>query len=175
MTLDDEKYAAWKKKWDKEQADVATKIAEFGVDEAAMRDSKAPWPKTPEELSAYIATLVDRPHDYGTSAYAMSLAATAAFQYVAGVLGCTGFQASCADMDILRRTRSIKGPFMLIDGEQMLYPQYDIPARVAEALDGWREWAAEEAKKRLAEDGGTAHLNVKARWEELAAYEKAQV
>jgi hypothetical protein len=137
--------------------------------EAEMRDSDAAHPKTIGELSDYIEALVKREHDYGTCVYAMSMAATAAFNYVAGQLGVTGFQASCADMDILRRTRSLKGPFMLIDAEKMLYPQYDLREQLAEALTEWQGWAGDEAKKKLAEGNGRAHPDVLAHWRALAA------
>lgn len=136
--------------------------------EAEMREAKAPWPDTVEDLAAYVAALVDRPHDYGTSAYAMSLAAVAAFNFVGKRLGTTGFQASCADLDILRRTRGLDGPFGVVKAENMLYPQYDIPGQVREWLDEWRPWAAEQARKRLAERGNDAHPDVLARWRELA-------
>ena len=92
--------------------------------EEEMRDTKAPWPKNRRQLSEYIKSLTEREHDYGTCVYAMSLAATAAFNYVAHELGCTGFQASCADMDILRRTRHMESGFRIIDYNKLLYPQY---------------------------------------------------
>jgi hypothetical protein len=65
--------------------------------EAEMRDSEAPTHGTVEELAAYVRVLVERPHDYGTCVYAMSLAATAAFNFVAHKLGVTMFQASWGD------------------------------------------------------------------------------
>ena len=101
-----------------------------------MRAEKAPWPKTLEELNEYITSLTDRQHDYGTCVYAMSLAAVAAFQHVASKLGVTGFQASCADLDILRRTRSMEGPFIILKAEDMCYPQYDLKENLA------RQWAS---------------------------------
>lgn len=136
--------------------------------EQEMRDAEAAHPKTTADLADYINELVNQEHDYGTCVYAMSMAATAAFNLVAHRLGVTGFQASCADMDILRRTRSIKGPFMLIDGENMLYPQYDLQAKLAEAMDEWREWARGEAAKLLAKNE-KAHPDVIAHWKQLSA------
>ncbi len=143
-------------------------MSETTHDEQAMRAEKVPWPKTIEELTAYIEKQVDGPHDYGTAVYAMSLAATAAFNYVAGTLGCTGFQASCADLDIVRRTRLIDGPFMLIKGEDALYPQSDLPANLSKALDEWKPWMADEAAKKLAENP-QAHPAVVAHWKALIA------
>lgn len=135
--------------------------------EAQMRESLVPWPKTKNQLDEYIESLVKKNHDYGTCVYAMSMAATATFNYVAGQLGVTGFQSSCADLDILRRTRHMKGPFMIIKGEDALYPQYDLPDRLEKAMEEWKPWLKEEAEKKLAE-GGTVHPNVHEHWEKLA-------
>lgn len=136
--------------------------------EYEMRDTCAPTPGSPESLASYIKELVDRPHDYGTCVYAMSLAATAAFNYAADKLGVTGFQASCADLDIIRRTRHIEGPFILLEAEKMCFPQYSLPGKLAEAMAGWREWVGKECAKKLATSGGKAHPEVLAHWEKLA-------
>ena len=138
--------------------------------EKELRETDVPWPKTPEELQAYIDALVSRQHDYGTCVYAMSMAATAAFQYVAHVLGVTGFQASCADMDILRRTRGIKGGFRILKYADLLYPQYCD----SEHFPGWQELMRDnaeylkvEAEKLLAEGKGAVPA-VRAHWEMLS-------
>lgn len=135
--------------------------------EKELQAADVPWPKTAQELSDYIAKLVDRPHDYGTCVYAMSMAAVAAYHYVAHELGTTGFQASCADLDIVRRTRHIKGPFMLIDLEQALYPQYNLREKLDEFLAEQRAWLADEARKRLAENDRLVHPDVRRHWESL--------
>lgn len=162
-----------------EEFDVKVKAqeqatADAGRTEASMREQDAPWPKTVDELTSTIKALVDGPHTYGTRVYAMSLASVAAFHFVAHVLGVTGFQASCADLDIVRRTRHLKGPFMLVKGEDALYPQLDPLAKVRESLAQWRPWMAEEARKRLAENP-TAHPDVVAHWRMLAAHADATV
>lgn len=137
--------------------------------EKELREAEVPWLKTPEELTGYIDTLVNRPHDYGTCVYAMSMAATAAFHYVASVLGVTGFQASCADMDILRRTRRMKGPFLLTNGEDLLYPQYDVREKLDKFVASAKPWLADEAKKKLADESNRqAHPNVRSHWQTLA-------
>ena len=92
--------------------------------EMAMREVEAPTPNNVKELTEYVNSLVKREHDYGTCVYAMSLAATATFNYVARQLGVTGFQASCADLDILRRTRRMEQGFRIVDYNKLLYPQY---------------------------------------------------
>lgn len=139
------------------------------MNEQEMRAAEVPWPKSSEELTAYIEALVNRPHDYGTCVYAMSMAATAAFYYVSGKLGVTGFQASCADMDILTRTRHMKGPWMIVDGADALYPQYDLPGRLAESMEKWKPWLKEQAEKKLAEASEfPPHPDVRAHWQKLA-------
>lgn len=136
-----------------------------------MRDAKVPYLHTDQELSEYIRTLVDRPHDYGTCVYAMSMAATAAFNYVAHKLGTTGFQAGCADMDILRRTRGWKWG-KILDYDNLLYPQYCNE----EHFPGWQTILqknalefADRAKALLAENKNGVSPSVRAHWEKLAA------
>lgn len=143
-------------------------MVESAQTEAELRDTKDPWPLTKEQLIEYIESLIHRGHDYGTCCYAMSLAATAAFNYVAGVLGSTGFQASCADLDFLRRSRSIKGPFILLKGEDALFPQYDLREKLEEALTEWSLWLKQEAQKKLKHAEG-AHPDAVAHWRKLTA------
>lgn len=157
--------AAERARKDKEEREA--KMIDTSANETEMRNSEVPWPKTEKQLLEYIKSLTERTHDYGTCVYAMSMAATATFNYVAGQLGVTGFQSSCADMDILRRTRSIKGPFMILKGEDALYPQYDLPGKLEKALEEWKPWLAEEAEKNLA-DKNHAHHDVITHWKKLA-------
>jgi hypothetical protein len=137
--------------------------------EQEMREAEAPRPKDTAELAALVDTLLKRQHDYGTCCYAMSIAATAAFNLVASTLGVTGFQAGCADMDILRRTRHWKGPAMVLDLANYLYPQYDLPKMVQESIDDNADWFSEQAKELLKTAVGFVHPDVKAHWERLAA------
>lgn len=144
------------------------------MNEKEMREADVPTPKTNDELAEYIRGLVEREHDYGTAVYAASMAAVAAFNHVAHRLGMTGFQASCADLDIIRRTRSMNGPFMLVRGEDMLYPQHNIESKVREAQNEWLPWAREQARKKLAEPRGHVHPDVVRRWRELAGTNDAK-
>lgn len=158
------------KQAEREEADRkarAASMAESAVTEKEMCKAVVPWPLTPEQLTGYVESLVNRTHDYGTCVYAMSMAAVAAFNYVSHCLGVTGFQASCADMDILRRTRSLDGPFMIIKAEDALYPQYDLMERLAKTLEEWKPWLAEEAEKKLAENTGAVPA-VLEHWQRLA-------
>jgi hypothetical protein len=136
--------------------------------ERAMREAEVPYIKSEDELIAYIRDLLDRPHDYGTAVYAMSMAAVAAFNYAAHQVGASGFQASCADLDILRRTRGMER-FTIVNIGDALYPQYDLPGRLAETLKEAEPWLASEARRRLAENE-TAHPKVIAHWQKLAAH-----
>lgn len=138
--------------------------------EKEMREATVPTPAFVDDLAKYVSSLVDRQHDYGTCVYAMSMAATAAFNYVAHKLGVTGFQASCADMDILTRTRGWKGSFIILKAEDLLYPQYDLPQKLNEWIAEQKPWLAEQAKLLLSERDG-AHSAVSAHWQKLAAAE----
>jgi hypothetical protein len=137
--------------------------------EQELREYKVDRPKDLTALVDLLSILENRDHDYGTCVYAMSIAATAAFNYMAGKMGCTGFQASCADLDVIRRTRSIDGPFILLKGEDMLFPQYDLHQKLDEAMTEWLPWAAEQAALKLRESGRAAE-RVVAHWEKLAAF-----
>lgn len=140
------------------------------MSETEMRDSEAITPQTQQELSEYIDGLVSRPHEYGTCVYAMSLAATAAFNFVAHKLGVTGFQASCADMDFIRRTRNISGPFMLLQISDTLYSATRLQERVSEAIRDSSKWLQEEARKKL-KGGGYFHPDVFERLMELSKFD----
>lgn len=139
--------------------------------EAQMRESEVPECESLLDLSEYIQSLTTMPHDYGTCVYAMSMAATAAFNHVAGKLGATGFQASCADLDVLRRARRIDEPFMIVKGGDAIYPQCDPVKNVKEWLQEIKPWLKEQAEKKLIEAKG-AHPAVVAHWENLAKYQE---
>jgi len=140
--------------------------------EKQLRKAEVPWLKTQKELMKYINALVNRKHDYGTSVYAMSMSAVAAYYYASSKVGATGFQASCADLDIIRRTRRLKGPFMIVDLSKALYPQYNLAQDVTNALLNSRAWLRDEAKKKLKDKFvKSCHPDVIAHWKKLAAYE----
>lgn len=141
--------------------------------EKEMRDTKVPSISTREELLEYIDSLVERKHDYGTAVYAMSMAAVAAYNYVAHKEGVTGFQASCADLDILRRNRGLlRGK--ILDYGNLLYPQYlneeHFPS-VEYLLTQNAGWLKKEAIKLLAMHKDAAQ-SVKDHWMRLAAREE---
>ena len=137
--------------------------------EFEMRDATIPFFETEKELYAYIDGLVKMEHDYGTCVYAMSSAAVAAFNYVARQLGCTGFQASMADLDIIRRTRHMRGPFRITNYEDLLYPQYcteeHFPTMKTLILENIT-WLAEQAKIKL-ETAPESHPDVVSHWQWL--------
>lgn len=137
--------------------------------ESKLRDSATPWPKTETELSDYILSLVEQEHDYGSCVYAMSLAAVAAFNYVADRLGATGFQSSCADLDFIKRIRHIKGPFMILDVADELYSSDACLDKAREYVQKSRVWLRKMAKERIAE-GGYFAPDVFHRLMELAAF-----
>ena len=133
--------------------------------EAELRDAKEPWPKTEQELIDFIRVMATRTHDYGTCVYAMSLSATATFNYMSGVLGCTGFQAGCADLDILRHTRDLKRG-KILNYNDLLYPQYaDKWETWEETLDRNIDWLGIEAAILIAQhEANPAHPDVAAHW-----------
>lgn len=150
-------------------------------------EEKVPWFKDLGDLTAYIEEQVGGQHDYNTVPDAIANAAVAAYNYVAGTLGASGFQASYADLQFLKKVRHLDCPFAIVKGEDMLFPQYDGPAaKAAEYEVEWQDWAREEAKKKIAkieaegregsyvdDDGETVtytkvHPNVWDHWQALA-------
>jgi hypothetical protein len=139
-------------------------------DEKQMCEEKVPTFDTIQELTVYIDDLANGEHDYGTCVYAMSMSAVAAYNFIARKLGVSGFQASCADMDVLARCRGLER-FGIYDLRDLLYPQY------REKFDGLAfdnaicnnaEWLKEEAQKLLTNSGGvTPHPSVLEHWQML--------
>jgi len=126
-----------------------------------------PRARTLEDLLSLINALVERNHDYGTCVYAMTHAALVAFNYVAYKLGVTGFQAGCADLSFIQRTRRYNNGFRIIDYNKLLYPQYfDNPKYFPTAhqlLEKNYEQLSKKAKELLTEKE-LAHPNVKKHW-----------
>ena len=122
--------------------------------EEELRETEVITPKTIEELNEYINSLVNRQHDYGTCVYAMSMASVATFNYIAHKLGVTGFQAGCADLDILTRTRRMKDGFFILNYKNLLYPQYlneDSFPSISTLLNKNAEHLGKRAKELLKE------------------------
>ena len=142
--------------------------------EKKMRASKAIWPNSSKQLVTYIKKLSEGEHSYGTCVYAMSLAAVATFNFMSHKLGVTGFQAGCADLDILRRTRSYKNGFAIVDYHNLLYPQYynneHFPTK-EDLIQKNIKWLGKAAKKSL-QDSETVHPEVRAWWERLVLLAK---
>lgn len=141
-------------------------------------EKEVPWPKTMEELAAYIEEMVvwpnkteDSGEGYGRCVYAMSNAALAAFRYVAGRQDVTGFQASMAEMQFVSDSRGMKHGWMLLNADDLLYPQYDLRAKVDAWINTTETRLADAAKAKLAEDGSHAHPEVRKHWERIAALE----
>ena len=154
----------------------AKQIDFFTATEAELRDAKAPTIDSAKDLADFVTTMVERGHDYGTCCYAMSLCAEAAFNFVAHKLGVTGFQASCADMDFVRRTRGYKLGFRLVDYSKLLYPHYEDSFQMSmEGLladPATRKALREEAGRLVAQKSDQAngvHPDVMAHWQMLAS------
>lgn len=128
---------------------------------------KQPSPQTKQELMDYIDKIIEGPHDYDTSAEAMSQAAIAAFNFTAYTLGVTGFQAGWAEMRFIQEMRDLELPFMILDSSRLLYPQYNLHNQAEEFIQESQEAVAIEAK-RLLEINEGASKQVRERWEDLA-------
>lgn len=138
--------------------------------EKEMREAEVPKINTSKELIRYINKLVKQKHDYGTRVYAMSMSAQAAFNFVAHKLRVSGFQASCADLDFLKRTRGMENGFKILDFNNILYPQYCN----SELFPNWYELLLEnadhisEVAKQKLKTEKHAHKKVIAHWKFLS-------
>jgi hypothetical protein len=142
----------------------------------ARIDDYGAWPETEGELVAYIRRELARIGDvpdvaggYNLCPELMMNIAVAAFNYASGVLGVTGWQASWAELGFIRTTRHLTGPFAILDGSDLLYPQYDLRAKFEGYMREWPAQLADLARALLAESHEHAHPDVVARWQELAA------
>jgi hypothetical protein len=135
--------------------------------ERELRGCKVPFPRSLRDVQRIVEAVTKRQHDYGTCVYAMSISAEAAFNYVSHELGCTGFQASCADLNFLSRTRHMEHGFQIINYDNLLYPQYadKWPSR-SKVIEENIDELGKAAEKKLAESIGV-HPNVARWWEDL--------
>lgn len=125
------------------------------------------WPESLEELTEFIKSKTTENHDYNSASDAMWQVALAAFNYAVREMGTTGFQASTAELMFLAKSRNIDGPFALVTGKDLLYPQYDIESKVERYVDEWTPWAAEKAKELLQSRPDAAPA-VRLHWQMLA-------
>jgi hypothetical protein len=126
-------------------------------------------PKTEDELLAVIRDAIAKGTDYNGSAEALSTCAVAAFMYAASVVGASGFQGEWAALRAYGEVMGIKGPFAVLRGEDLVYPQYDLRRKVEGYIDEWTPWAAEKARENLLGDLSHVHPEVLAHWRALAA------
>lgn len=135
-----------------------------------MREFKVPEMHSFSKLEKFIKSLDKEADDYDTAAYCASLAATAAFYYICHKNGLTGFQASYADLDFIRRVRRIEGPFILLKMEDMLYPQYNLNEKLYNIMysQNTKNWLRDEAKKLLTESNENTSPRVLEHWKKLA-------
>lgn len=137
--------------------------------EEELREMDVIWPKRLQELNHYITKLSEKNHDYGTAVYAMSMAAVATFYYMSHVVGASGFQASCADMDFIKRIRGYKDGFQIIDYHNLLYPQYDDSIMTRDQLIEDNKVNLKKRAMELLAKEQQASPEVLDRWEWLAS------
>ena len=138
--------------------------------EKELREIDTPWPDTKEELESVIDALTKREHTYGTAVYAMSLSAVASFNYASHMVGASGFQASCADMDFLGHTRHFKWG-KILDYEKLLFPQYCNEEHFPSAWGIIKSNSAEfskQARELLKKKSTCTHTDVVKHWKKLA-------
>lgn len=135
--------------------------------EKELQDYKLPKINTDKELVDFINKMISVGNSYNTAPYSIALSAYAVFMYVAEKLEVTGFQASCADIQFLKRTRDLEDGFSIVDYSKLLYPQYKDSFEKYSFDNLLREnlpHLKERAKKLLEEKGDYTHENVIKHW-----------
>lgn len=137
-----------------------------------MRKQNSPLnPKTLEEFVDLVKNIENSHQSYNTITDALADTTAAYFNYFASKHGMTGYQASYAGLEFLKKTRGMEMPFMIVDSSKMLYPQYDLVSDVEEFLEESKTELAKVAKKNLEELDGNSLVSLKVvdRWKELAS------
>ncbi len=138
--------------------------------EQEVQATEVPTFRTIQGLSTYINLLVTTDHNFGTCVDAMSMAATAVFNFVKAKTGADDFMADLARDDIIRRLRGCSGPFVVIGAEEDLHQRCGSKRKLAEARadDEWIDWLKHTAKERLRSDLSKCHPKVVKHWRRLS-------
>jgi hypothetical protein len=131
-------------------------------------------PKNEEELIDFIRNLVKyENNDYGTAARSLTLAAEAAFNYIAHMFDVSGFQAGYAQMDFMIRMRNIKSRLKVLNYDNLLYPQYldDFYITPEQCIKENASWLKKQAKEKLKEATEWTNEKVIEHWKYLAKME----
>ncbi|WP_419877700.1 hypothetical protein [Brevibacillus centrosporus] len=134
-----------------------------------MSDKYGYWPKTEQELIDFLHEHENKSHSYESVAESLTEVTLAMFNYFASKQGMTGFQASWGGLQFLKKSRGIEGPFGIIDGSKLLYPQYDLRKQLEDWIKEWEPQLAQMAKEKLEETNCQAHPDVLERWQRLAS------
>lgn len=113
------------------------------------------WEATHAEDEFYSALSIEGSaggEAYSQCAEAMAATAVDAFNLVARAVGASGWQASWAELEFLRRSRRIEGPWGVYTMEDALYPQYDLHQRLQDLRwsDDTVKWLGDCAEYALA-------------------------
>ena len=145
--------------------------------EKELQAFEVPHIETTSELVSFIDRMEKEGCTYETAPYVMALSAYATFMYMAKKLEVTGFQASWADMQFLKRTRNLKDGFRILNYENLLYPQYKneftFEKLLEDNLDHIQEKAKELLRRTENEDGTySAAPEVVKHWQMIVDYKK---
>ena len=145
--------------------------------ETELQNYEVPRIESIDDLKKFITTMEQNGQSYDTAPYAVALASYATFMYMAGRLGISGFQASWADMQFLKRTRNMKDGFRILDYSELFYPQYEdkfnlsMDKLIEENIEYLRPKAIELLEKNKNDDGSySAHEEVVKHWKRIAEW-----
>ena len=146
--------------------------------ETELQNYEVPRIESLDDLKKFIMEMVQNGQSYDTAPYAVALASYATFKYMALRLGISGFQASWADMQFIKRTRKMKDGFRIINYSELLYPQYEykfnlnMDKLIEENIEHLKPRAIELLEENKNDDGSySAHEDVVKHWKRIAEWE----
>lgn len=86
---------------------------------------------------------------YNRAAEVLAEVAQLAFDYAVSQVEPSGFQASWAALDFVRRVQRIEGPFSLVRADDYLYPQYDGKVKDWLEGEGVRDYLRDQAQAKI--------------------------
>lgn len=147
------------------------KDLKWPLSEDDMMNLESVSPKSGEELIDFIMNLVKyENNDYGTAARSLTLAAEAAFNYIAHMFDVSGFQAGYAQMGFMIRMRNIKSRLKILNYDNLLYPQYldDFRITPEQCIRENASWLKKRAKEELKKATEWTDEKVVEHWKYLA-------
>ena len=115
-----------------------------------------PWPKTMEELSEYIQSMLTNSDN---NFECMANAATATLRYIGFKRNSTWPEANAAARLVYQKTENLKCPFDIIEAKLLLHPD-QLNNFIERFKNKYSKWASQEAKNQLETKDENLHPDI---------------